>query len=116
MNTEKTIFAVLDVKYTVIKSKWFIVEDGSVKNMTKEVFDAVQKYNESATTIIPYQFKNNKVEYAFGCGLTHYLQSDNVKEVLTGFDIERISVYTQDDIKNFYKRVPLVAELKKASA
>ncbi|MGN5650950.1 hypothetical protein [Bacillus sp. Brlt_9] len=116
MNTEKTIFAVLDVNYKMIKSKWFIVENGELKNVTTEVFDAVQKYNHTATTIIPYRFKNNKIEYAFGCGLTHYLQSDNVTEVLEGFDIDRISVYTQEDIKNFYKRVPFVADLKKVSA
>jgi hypothetical protein len=115
MRTENTIFAVMDVTFKDIKSKWFIVEDDQLINVTSEVFEAVQEYNETASLVIPYRYKNNHIVYSFGCGLTHYLQSDNVSEVLTGFNVDHISVYTKEDIENFYERDSFVNALKEVS-
>lgn len=60
------------------------------------------KYNKKSetTTKIPFSYYANTLEgtirYSFGCGLTHYLQDSNLKQV-TDLDVERIQVITTGD-------------------
>ena len=98
----KKIYAVVKTSTKTIKSKGFIVENGKVKDVTTELFLDVQNYNnkEGTFTKIPYSFKDSFITYSFGCGLTHYLQNSNLKE-LTTLNVDTISVFTTTDFTMF---------------
>ncbi len=98
----KNIYAVVKVSEKTVKSKWFIKEDNKIKDVTAKLFMDVINYNQKKTsfTKIPYCFKNGYVTYAFGCGLTHYLQNTNLKEV-TNLDVDNIVIFTTRDFTMF---------------
>ena len=98
----KKLYAVIKTSTKTIKSKWFTVENGQVKDVTTDLFLDVVNYNNDVNTFtkIPYSFKDGFITYSFGCGLTHYLQDGNLEEVTT-LDVNSISVFTTTDFTMF---------------
>ena len=60
------------------------VTSGEIKDVTKELVKAIEKFNVHNQKLIeqtnkyhltiPYSYKNGLAIYSFGCGNTHYLQ------------------------------------------
>ena len=98
----KNIYAVVKVSTKTIKSKWFVVENGELKDVTMQLFSDVTNYNKKQSTFtkIPFSFKDDFITYSFGCGITHYLKNSNLKDVTT-LDVNNISVFTTTDFTMF---------------
>lgn len=117
-NNNLLIGCIKSLTYKTIKTRWFYVnaETKEVKDITDELFQAIDSFNIVAnekrktgeySMVIPYYYKNGLTEYSFGCGLSHYLQADNLEkvEILSNglsFPLSKCSIimYTPDDIKN----------------
>jgi len=106
----------------IIRTRFFYVnkEENVVKDVTLELCDAIESYNDVAQAIrntgtyammIPYTYKYGMAEYSFGCGLTHYLQEKEFKKVeeafvqsgnKLSFPLEKcsISMFTPHDVKH----------------
>jgi hypothetical protein len=88
------------------------VEKGKVRDVTENLVEAIDKFNESASMKrklgIPYEYKNGVACYSYGCGLSHYLQMDLFKDIqevsedILEFPIGEcfLSMYTPADIEN----------------
>lgn len=98
---KKSIYAVVDVKNT-IKSKWFVLEGNKVIDVTNKLYSLVNEYNqlETTQTKIPFSYKSDSdmITYSFGCGLTHYLQNENLKELAAELNVDHIEVFTTNDL------------------
>lgn len=99
---KKSLYAVIKIGKKTITSKWYQVKENKAVEVTGKLFEDVVKYNKKSetTTKIPFSYYANTLEgtikYSFGCGLTHYLQDSNLKQV-TDLDVERIQVITTGD-------------------
>jgi len=95
-------------------------ENNVCKDVTEKLFSTIDKFNnehrkikESGkyALIIPYNYKNGLTEYSFGCGLSHYLQSDLFEELqkcgknILDFNLTEcvINMFTKDDMKHILK-------------
>lgn len=97
------LYAVVQVGTRTIKSKWFIVSEGKAVEVTGRVQEDVDAYNakEDVSLKIPYKpSADGYLSYSFGCGLTHYLQDLNLKDV-TGLDVDHIKVLTTGDFSMY---------------
>lgn len=112
----------IDKLDNIIKTRFFFVnpENQEVRDVTMELCEAIEAFNEVARAIrdtgeysmtIPFDYKYGMAEYSFGCGLSHYLQSDQFSEIEeryanTGNNLSFplvdcvISMYTPNDVKH----------------
>ena len=98
MKNKKSLYAIVKVNNT-IKSKWFVLENGKVEDVTDNLFSDVIRYNKQCEKYskIPFSYDSTGfIKYSFGCGLTHYLQNRNLNEV-TSLDVDHIEVITTSD-------------------
>lgn len=80
-----------------IKTRFFLLEGTQIKDIT-------QKLCAGTKEITTYKYNKGLANYPFGCGLSHYLQNDNLNKVkglnLKGFDI---MMFTLNDLKTILK-------------
>lgn len=119
MKTKILVGAINYLKpFGAIRTRYFYVnpEEGEVKDVTLELYQAIEKFNENArkiretgkySLIIPYEFKSGLVEYSHGCGLSHYLQENTFEDIVKlspnlSFPLTecRISMFTKSDVKD----------------
>ena len=70
-----------------IKTRWVFADlkAGELRDVTAELCESIMIYNEQqrqasqAYAQIPYEYQTRLAQYPFGCGLSHYLQSDTYK-------------------------------------
>lgn len=103
---KKSLYAVIKIGKNTISSKWYQVKENKAVEVTSKLFNDVMNYNESeeVVTKIPFSYQADTsqgiIKYSFGCGLTHYLQEGNLKQV-TDLDVDRIQVITTGDFTMF---------------
>lgn len=120
-NNNMLIGCINNLTSKIIKTRWFYMDINTkqIKDVTEELYKTINKFNIRAEEIrktgkyslrIPYGYKNGLTEYSFGCGLSHYLQEDVLKELSKDSDNIsfplskcKISMYTPNDIKNILK-------------
>lgn len=105
-----------------ISTRFFYVnkEEGIVKDVTENLCEGIDAYNEEAqkirdvgtyAMIIPYDYKYGLANYSFGCGLSHYLQEKEfvkIEEAVLQKGMElsfplakcTMSMYTPHDISH----------------
>lgn len=116
--TKKLVGCISHLKaFGAIKTRFFYVdgEKNIVKDVTLELCSVIEKFNNNSKAfrklgnyalIIPYEYKNGLAEYSHGCGLSHYLQKEQMIELskLTelSFPLQEcsISMYTPSDVKH----------------
>lgn len=120
----KKLIGCIDTLEAVIKTRFFYVnsQTAEVRDVTLELCEAIESFNTVArkirasakdaySMIIPYEYKSGLAEYSFGCGLSHYLQDSELKEVevksanegkTLSFPLSEctISMFTPDDVDN----------------
>lgn len=120
----KKLIGCIDTLEAVIKTRFFYVnsQTAEVRDVTLELCEAIESFNTVArkirasakgaySMIIPYEYKGGLAEYSFGCGLSHYLQESELKEVVErtekdgkklSFPLSEctISMFTPDDVDN----------------
>lgn len=100
-----------------IKTRFFYVDENGQRDVTLEVCEAIEEYNEKArdlikqgeySLIIPIEYKKGLADYSFGCGLTHYLQEsefENLSPYVKSFPLDKckLHVFTPSDVKDILK-------------
>lgn len=102
------LYAVVHINGNRIESKWFEVDEKEqVKEITDQLFQKVFAYNQvqdqlvgKVYTKIPYSYEDGFITYAFGCGLTHYLNGENVR-LVTGRNPSSLRVITTSDFSMY---------------
>lgn len=119
MQNHLLIGCIKTLNYKVIRTRFFYInkESNVVKDVTLELCNAIEEYNNHAKKIrnsgeyamlIPYHYKNGMAEYSFGCGLTHYLQQSEFENIVLRSSNElsfplvacNIYMYTPSDVKD----------------
>lgn len=126
MKQVKKLIGVIDsMKGSEIRTRFFYFdqETGEVQDVTHELCEAINQYNEVAheirrtgkySMVIPYEYGYGLANYSFGCGLAHYLQEDVFEEVEKRtaqagnplvFPLKecRISMFVPSDVKHILK-------------
>lgn len=104
MKTSKTLVACINnLTSSVIKAKFVLVnrENGTVEDVTSELFDTMQQANTNYFNA--FKLKGSMLHYAFGCGLTHYLQNDTIEFLVKEnemFNNCNVEALTPNDLKN----------------
>lgn len=99
----RPLYAIVKVGNKTIKSKWFVLSEGKAVDVTARLQEDVDAYNarEDVSLKIPYKTSaEGYISYSFGCGLTHYLQDLNLKDV-TRLDVDQIKVLTTGDFSMY---------------
>ena len=107
----------------LIRTRFFYLaadEKVQVRDVTKELCDVISIRNELAMKlkertgkhcmVIPYEFKKGMAEYPHGCGLSHYLHQENLKDINTiamntmSFPLDecRLIMLTPNDLSSLY--------------
>lgn len=102
------LYAVVHVTGNRIKSKWFeLDEKEQVREITDQLFEEVMAFNRVQDRLggnvhekIPFSYKDGFVTYAFGCGLTHYLNGENVW-LVTGREPASLRVIMTSDFSMY---------------
>ena len=111
---DNTLHVIVEPSYSTIKAKWFILHGNRLQEVTESVYVNVKAFNEQTTTphsTIPYSFKNRFITYPFGCGLTHYLNQDNMKHVIKQFPAQHLRVWTTSDLNMSHNDTNFIAAL-----
>lgn len=79
-----------------IKTRFFLLEDNNIKDVTENICCLV-----NSNKISSFKYDKGLANYSFGCGLSHYLQNDNLPKI--GLNNTRIEMFTLNDIKYILK-------------
>lgn len=79
-----------------IKTRFFTLDDAGLKDVTEDICCGV-----NAKKISNFKYNKGLANYSFGCGLSHYLQNDNLN--LIGLNGYKIEMFTLKDIKHILK-------------
>lgn len=80
-----------------IKTRFFLVDNNKIKDVTQELC-------EGSKEITTYKYNKGLANYPFGCGLSHYLQNNNLNKV-KGLNLKdaEIMMLTLNDLKHILK-------------
>ena len=79
-----------------IRTRFFLLENNNIQDVTENICN---KVNESK--ISNFKFDKGLANYSFGCGLSHYLNNENISQI--GFKDCTIEMLTLNDIKQLLK-------------
>lgn len=90
---KKLIGCINNKSWKVIKTRFFLIDGNKIEDVTEKI---CKKVNEEK--ISNFKFNNGLANYHFGCGLSHYLQDDNLDKI--GLDNTIIEMFTLNDVKS----------------
>lgn len=91
-----------DLRRTNLINTRFFLVDEEQRSCDDVTFKIVNGVNQSG--IANFKYKNGLAVYSFGCGLSHYLNNSNLKDIKTlNLSDCKLEMFTIKDVKNIFE-------------